>query len=144
MLQSEVYTQALAAYQADTTQSQAAVAARFGISQPTLNRLIKLNGVAINKVRYPGCHDHRREDALAMVNHGMSHRAIAKIIGCHHEVISRWVAEAADLKPQPAPAEPIVLTVLEPIQPWEDSGEIIHMGNLGRVLAEQLTREFDE
>lgn len=120
------------------------MAAQFGISQPTLNRLIHRNAVDVNKVSYPGCHDHKREAALAMIEQGMSYAAVGRAVGCNYVVVKRWVEEAADIKPQPAPAEPIISTVINPIQPWEDSGEVIHMGNLGRVLAEQLTKEFDE
>ena len=140
----DVYQQALAAYQADPTQSQRAVAAQFGISQPTLNRLIHRNAVDVNKVSYPGCHDHKRETALAMIEQGMSYAAVGRAVGCNYVVVKRWVEEAADIKPQPAPAEPIILTVIEPIQPWEDSGEVIHMGNLGRVLAEQYGQAWED
>lgn len=143
MLQSEVYTQALAAYQADPSISQAKVAERYGISQTTMRNLVKQSGVGVNRVSYPGCHDDKRDTIVDHWQRGMSLAQIQRIFGVSKEVVRRWLAEADELKPQPVPAEPIVLTVLEPIQPWEDSGEIIHMGNLGRVIHEQYGQAWE-
>lgn len=141
---SDRYLQAIAAYQADPTISQAKVAAQFGLTQSKLSKLIKANGVAPNPVAYPGCHDDKRETVLDHYRRGMTLAGIRRVFGVSKEVVYRWLAEAGELKPQQPSHEPIVFTVIEPIQPWEDSGEIIHMGNLGRVLAEQFTKEVDE
>jgi len=140
----ELYLQAIAAYQADPTLSQAKVAAQFGLTQSKLSKLIKANGIVPNPVAYPGCHDEKRDQVLDHYRRGMRLAAIHRVFGVSKEVVYRWLDEAGELKPQQPTHEPIVLTVFEPIQPWEDSGEIIHMGNLGRVLNAMYRQSEDD
>lgn len=141
MMHNDAYGLALAAYQANPSQSQTEVAKAYGISQATLHRLIKRAGAVVNKVRYPGCHDRYREEILERWRGGQRVRTLAKEYGIHHQTIQRWIDELPIAQPLPQP--PVVLTVFEPIQPWEDSGEVIHMGDLGRVLAEQFGQAWE-
>lgn len=126
-------------YQADPTRSRREAARLFGIDPATLRRHCKQRGIAVNEVVRP--YEDRRDVAMAMYANGMGRYAIAKALDVHKNVIQRWIDELPIAQPLPQP--PVILTVFEPIKDWEDSGEVIHMGNLGRVLAEQFGQAWE-
>lgn len=129
-------------YQSDPSHSRREAARLFGIDPATLRWHCNRRGIAVNEVVRP--YEDRRDAAMTMYANGMSRYAIAKALDVHKNVIKRWIDEQPLAKP--TLIKPVILTVLEPIQPWEDSGEIIHMGNLGRVIREQFGQvwEIDE
>ena len=127
-------------YQADPSRSRREAARLFGIDPATLRWHCKRRGITVNEVVRP--YEDRRDAAMAMYANGIGRYAISKALGIHGNVINRWIDELP--LPTPEPQPPVVLTVLEPIQPWEDSGEIIHMGNLGRVLSAMYYRSEDD
>lgn len=126
-----IIDEAIRWYQSDPRNTRREAARLFNIDPATLRWHCKHRGIPVNNVVRP--YEDRRDVAMAMYAEGVSYWKIAQALEISKNVVKRWIDELPLV--QPTPAEPIVLTVFEPIQDWEDSGEIIHMGNLGRVLA---------